>query len=96
MTTQVKQQSPIFSDLPRGPLVNKDGTINPIWALFFSSISQALQINFKQEGLVIPKQPASNISLLTGDASIGNMVYDTDNNQFKGNIAGTWHVFTLI
>ena len=55
MTTQKKIQQSIFSDIPRiSPIADSEGNVTPYWSLFFSSISQALQRNFKNEGLVFP------------------------------------------
>lgn len=96
MTTQVQKAIPIFPDVPRNiPMMDKDGRINPIWAFFFDQLSFALQTFYKTEGIVIPQETATNIAQLTGTQSIGNIIYDSTNNEFKGNIAGTWKTFTL-
>jgi len=90
------QQAALIPDVPHGQkLVDKDGMITPIWSGFFDQLVLALQTNFKPEGFVIPQQIATNIALLTDDASIANIIYDSTNNEFKGNIAGTWKTFTL-
>jgi len=45
----------IFPDIPREiPAVNKEGNFNPLWSLGFSSLFQALQKNFKNEGILFP------------------------------------------
>ena len=96
MTITPKKPSAIFPDLPRDqPFVDKSGNMTPLWAAWFNNLNLALQTNFKNEGFVIPQQPASNIALLTAAASIANIIYDSTNNEFKGNIAGTWKTFTL-
>jgi hypothetical protein len=105
---QTPKQQSLFPDLPREqPLVGKDGLINPYWALFFDNLVLALQNNFNPEGILVPMQTAANIVLLaagtapsppTGAAirtSIANILYDSTNDEFKGNIAGTWKTFTL-
>jgi hypothetical protein len=105
---QTPKQQSIFPDLPREqPLVGKDGLINPYWALFFDNLVASLQTNFNPEGILVPSQTAANIALLvegtapsppTGAAtrtSIANILYDSTNDLFKGNIAGTWKTFTL-
>jgi hypothetical protein len=105
---QTPKQQSIFPDLPREqPLVGKDGLMNPYWALFFDNLVLALQNNFNPEGILVPQQTAANIALLaTGMApsppdgnnirtSNMNILYDSTNNEFKGNIAGTWKTFTL-
>ncbi len=96
MTTQGFKQQAIFPDLPRDTaLVDKNGDITHPWNLFLQQLVMALQTNFKPEGIVVPPQIASNIALLTGTASITNILYDSTNNEFKGNVNGTWKTFTL-
>jgi len=101
MTTQVKKPTALFPDLPRGvPFVDKNGYLTEQGQLFFDQLILTLQTNFKPEGFVIPPETASNIALLTGtvqnpQSSYNNIVYDSTNNEFKGNIAGTWKTFTL-
>lgn len=53
----------IFPDLPREiPAINKDGDFSPLWSLGFASLFQALQKNFKNEGIVFPPLDAANIA----------------------------------
>jgi hypothetical protein len=105
---QTPKQNDLFPSLPRSrQLVNKDGTINEYWLLFFQDLLRSLQNNFSPEGLLVPSQTAANIALLIdGTApnppvgndirlSNANILYDSTNNEFKGNIAGTWKTFTL-
>jgi hypothetical protein len=96
MTTQTLKQQAVFPDLPRTTkLVDENGNMNLDWQLFFDNLTLALQVNFKPEGIVVPSQTAANIALLTAPVSVANIIYDSTNNQFKGNIAGTWKIFTL-
>lgn len=54
MAEQLIPQS-IFPDLPREtPAVDKEGNFNPLWSLGFASLFQALQTNYKNEGILIP------------------------------------------
>lgn len=58
----VRLQS-IFPDLPREvPVINKDGDFSPLWSLGLSSLFQALQENFKNEGILFPRLSAQNIA----------------------------------
>jgi hypothetical protein len=84
--SQSRKQQAIFPDLPRDKhLVDTSGNITPHWDLFFQQLVMALQTNLKPEGFVIPPQSASNIaSLGNTSASVGNIIYDSTNNQFKG------------
>jgi hypothetical protein len=53
MTTNIFQS--LFPDLPREtPSVDKEGNFTDLWALGFSSLFQALQRNYKNEGILIP------------------------------------------
>jgi hypothetical protein len=62
MSTPNNPQS-IFPDLPREvPVINKDGDFSPLWSLGLSSLFQALQTNFKNEGIIFPNLSASNIA----------------------------------
>jgi hypothetical protein len=55
MVTQVKNPVAIFPDLPRAtPTVDKEGNFNPEWNLGLSSLFQALQQNYKNEGILFP------------------------------------------
>lgn len=97
MTTQPppKQQA-IFPDWLRGvQFTDKDGRLTTEAQLFFENLTAALQVNFTPEGIVVPSQIATDIALLTAPQSVANILYDSTNNEFKGNIAGTWKTFTL-
>lgn len=97
MATQVKKPLTIFPDFPSNvKLVDENGYMSKDFQLFFDQLILALQTNFKPEGFVIPQEIASDIVLLTGTQSFANIVYDSTNNEFKGNINGTWMTFTLM
>lgn len=94
MLTNTNKPQTIFPDLPRNaPLVDSNGNMNIYWQLFFQNLVLALQTNLKNEGFVIPSETASNIALLTGNQSIANIIYDSTNDVFKGNMAGIWKTF---
>lgn len=94
--SQTRRQQAVFPDLPRDKqVVDKTGSMTPAWDLFFQQLVMALQTNFKPEGIVIPPQIISNINLLTNSTSNNNILYDSTNNLFKGNVNGTWKTFTL-
>ena len=53
----------LFPDMPReNPATDKDGHFMPLWELGFSSLFQALQENFKNEGILFPRLSAQNIA----------------------------------
>jgi hypothetical protein len=56
MATQQLIAQSIFPDLPREiPIVDKEGKLTPYWDLGFSALFQALQANFKNEGILFPR-----------------------------------------
>jgi hypothetical protein len=62
MATPNNPQS-IFPDLPREiPAIDKNGNFSPLWSLGISALFQALQTNFKNEGIVFPPLNASDIA----------------------------------
>jgi hypothetical protein len=62
MVELVRLQS-IFPDLPREvPVIGQDGDFAPLWSLGLSSLFQALQENFKNEGILFPRLSAANIA----------------------------------
>ena len=107
MMTQTPKQQAIMPDLPREhPIVDKNGMINDYWALFFDNLTSVLQNNYSNEGVQIPSQTAANIADLAATTpsvpdganirlSNANILYDSTNNEFKGNINGVWKTFTL-
>jgi len=53
----------IFPDLPREvPTVDKNGNFSPLWSLGIASLFQALQENFKNEGILFPRLTAQNLT----------------------------------
>lgn len=92
MTEPLIPQS-IFPDLPReAPAVDKDGNFSLFWSLGFSSLFQALQANYKNEGILIPPltqaqandilaiyTPYIGAPLPVGTINIsGQMIFNTD------------------
>lgn len=62
VTTRNIPQS-IFPDLPREtPVIDKKGDFSSLWSLGFASLFQALQENYKNEGIIFPRLSAQNIA----------------------------------
>jgi len=62
MATPNNPQS-IFPDLPREiPVIDKNGNFSPLWSLGIAALFQALQRNFKNEGIVFPPLSATEIA----------------------------------
>jgi hypothetical protein len=63
MSTQQPILQAIFPDLPREtPVIGRDGDFSPLWSLGLSALFQALQENFKNEGIIFPRLSAANIA----------------------------------
>lgn len=86
---------PLIPNLPYNtPLVDKHGTMHPIWNNFFNQFIGVLQRNLSTEGYLLPQQTAANISSLNTPNSTGALLYDSDNNLLKVNINGTFKTVT--
>lgn len=65
MATEQPILQAIFPDLPReNPVVDKQGNFMPLWDLGLSALFQALQANYKNEGIVIPPLSATNMTTI--------------------------------
>jgi hypothetical protein len=65
MSTQQPILQAIFPDLPREtPVIGSNGDFSPLWGLGLSSLFQALQENFKNEGIIFPRLSAANIATI--------------------------------
>ena len=63
MATQSKLPQSIFPDYPREKkAVNQDGTLTFSWELGLGALFQALQANFKNEGILFPPLNATQIA----------------------------------
>ena len=94
MTASDQRPIAIFPDMPREtPMVKEGGFMSDEWQLYFDQLTVALQTYFKPEGIVVPPLTSSQIALLTGAASDGNIIYNTTIPALQGNINGTWKTF---
>jgi len=67
MTVFFQNLKTIFPDVPReSPAVDSKGNFTDLWSLYFGDISQSLQNNFKNEGIVFPPLSATNMSTIQG------------------------------
>lgn len=63
MTTQSKIPQSIFPDYPRStPIVDKSGNFTSTIDLAFNLLFQALQANFKNEGILLPPLDTDQIN----------------------------------
>ncbi len=65
MSVEPQQLQSLFPDVPReSPEVDSKGNFTQLWSLFFGALAQALQDNFKNEGIVFPPLSATNIATI--------------------------------
>jgi hypothetical protein len=61
----MQQMQSIFPDYPReSPVLDKEGNFNALWDLGLGSLFQALQENFKNEGILLPPLTAANMTVI--------------------------------
>jgi hypothetical protein len=72
-------------------IVDENGYLTQEAQIIFNQLFTQLQINFSDEGLVVPPQSAENIAQLElADAENGTLLYDETNDLMKVNIAGVF------
>lgn len=82
MATEQPILQSIFPDLPReSPAVDREGNFMPLWDLGLSALFQALQDNYKNEGIVFPPLSAANMT--------------TIQNLYSSYIGGPYNTLTL-
>lgn len=89
---------PIFPSMPHAsPVVDANGNFNSMWLIGLSQLFQALQRNFKNEGILVPRLTQTQIDdIATSYASYvgsplppgvqdisGQLVFDITNNVSK-------------
>lgn len=76
-------------------IVDKDGNWTLIWLQIIMQLLQQLQLNFSDNGVVIPSQSTSNITALLSNSLNGTIWYDSDTDSFKGLVNGVVKTFTV-
>lgn len=74
----------------RMKIADKDGHPTNEFHNFMSALTQVLQSSLSNEGIKTPQQSADNIALLNLPQSKGALLYDSDNDELKVNINGTF------
>ena len=82
---------PNFSNIK---VVDEKGYFTPDWQNLMQELFSTLQKNLSNEGIIVPQQDAANILSLNSGASIGALLYDSDNDLLKVNLAGTFKTVT--
>lgn len=86
-----------LKSIPIAELKEEDGKyyFTPQMANMFIQLFTELQQNLSNEGFKIPQQTTSNINILDNALSTAAIIYDSDTNEFKGNVDGVFKTFTL-
>lgn len=85
----------LIPNLPTVTPVQKDGSFHPSWQQWLQQLVAVLQNNLSPQGFKLPQQPTTTIATLNTPESKAVIIYDETTDQFKGNVAGTFKVFTL-
>lgn len=85
----------LFPNIPTVKPIQEDGHFHPAWRQWFQQMTSIIQNNLSPHGFIMPQQPTTTISSLNTAASKGTIIYDETTDQFKGNLAGTFKIFTL-
>jgi hypothetical protein len=60
-----QQYNTLFPSVPRDrPATDENGDFTALWELFFGEMAQALQTNFKNEGIVFPSLVATDLATI--------------------------------
>lgn len=74
--------------------VDENGYLTDSWMAILSELFQILQQNLSDEGIIIPEQTTAKIALLT--ENVNGLIVDSDTDQLKINLAGTFKVIQTI
>lgn len=78
------------------PVIEKGGVLTAAWSLILQQLISELQKNLSNEGYIVPQQPTATITMLNTTASTGALLYDSDTDELKVNIAGTFRVVQVV
>lgn len=82
-------------NLPHEKPIDDDGQWTAAWSLWLQELNGILQKQLSDQGLRIPQQTTNIITQLNKTNNTGSIIYDSDTQQFKGNVNGTFKVFQL-
>jgi hypothetical protein len=92
-----EQVYPSWQNLPgQTSIIEEDGQLTPDWNEFFSNNVDNSVYYFRGDGFLMPFFPGSLISNINTNDRTGRILYDSDNDLFLGNIAGTYQQFVTM
>lgn len=78
-------------------VVDKDGNWSFIWLQIVTQLLQQLQLNFSNEGCVVPEVSAADIVIIAANLPAnGTMLYDSTNDLLKVWVGGTGGSFKTV
>lgn len=82
-------------NLPHEKPIDDNGQWTAAWSLWLQELNGILQKQLSDQGFQLPLKPTSIITQLNKPNNTGTLIYDSDTQQFKGNVNGTFKVFQL-
>lgn len=77
-------------------IADKDGNPTEEFHNYMMLLNQALVQMLSNEGIKTPQQTAANITALNTAQSKGALLYDSDNDELKVNINGTFKTVPVV
>lgn len=74
-------------------MVDEKGYLTPEWRNIMQALFDVLQVNFSEEGLIMPSQTSDSITTIAPSTN-GTMIYDTTNKLAKIVIEGALKTIT--
>jgi hypothetical protein len=82
-------------NLPNEKPIDEKGQWTASWSLWLQQFVGMLQKQLSDQGLCVPQQPTTIITQLNKSNNTGTLIYDSETQQFKGNVNGAFKVFQL-
>lgn len=77
-------------------MVDENGYLTDTWRQVLSELFTQLQLNLSDESIIVPQQTTAKIAQLSTTDYEGGLLYDSDTDQLKVNLAGTFKVVQTI
>ncbi len=89
---------PNFETTPIGILNKETGEVNlhPVWNQTLQQLFTQMQQNLSDQGFKIPQQPTATVTKLNNAQSTSALIIDSDTNELKVNLGGTFKVVQTV
>lgn len=81
---------------PHVPLSDGSGKMHPTWYNFFNQLMNEVQTNLSQEGLGVPMQSTTNISIIGSSNPTPRFLVDSNTNALKVALGGVIKTVTTV